>query len=61
MVFDFVPETCCARNCTFCGRSAMVSNYVAGLYVVQICERCVENPPGVVVAEVKAKTQWKKR
>ncbi len=62
MVFNFVPGTRRANNCTFCGCSGMVSNYVAGVYVVQLCERCAENPPGVVKeTEERLETKKKKK
>jgi len=59
--YNLVPGTRRANNCTFCGRSGMVSNYVAGVYVVQLCERCTQNPPGAVkVTEEKPETKKKK-
>jgi len=62
VVFNFVPGTRRASNCTFCGRSGMVSNYVAGVYVVELCERCAENPPGAIKeTEEKPETKKKKK
>ena len=51
-------------HCTFCGRSKRVSDYEAGRYVVQFCDNCAENPPGMVKAEVgeeKSETKKKKK
>lgn len=64
--YELVSGTRRASNCTFCGRSGMVSNYVAGVYVVQLCERCTQNPPGAVkvigiVTEEKPETKKKKQ
>ena len=50
--YDLIAGTRRASNCTFCGRSQAVSDYAAGRYVVQFCDSCAENPPGVVKAEV---------
>ena len=61
VVYSSVSGTRRASNCTFCGRSGMVSNYVAGVYVVQLCERCTQNPPGAVVVEEKPETKKKKQ
>ncbi len=48
-------------HCTVCGKSKRVSDYAAGGYVVQLCERCVENPPGAVKVEEKPETKKKKK
>ncbi len=64
VTYSWVPESNHASNCTFCGRSGMASNYVAGLYVVQICEQCAENPPGAVKEKpevVEEKSGFKKK
>ena len=55
ITYSLVPGTNRSSNCTFCGRARAVSDYAAGRYVVQVCDGCVEHPPGVVKAEeVKA-------
>ncbi len=51
-------------HCTVCGKSKQVSDYAAGVYVVQICDSCAENPPGVVkekVVDKKVEFQLKKK
>ena len=62
--YDLIAGTRRSSYCTFCGRSRMVSDYTAGRYVVQFCEQCAENPPGMVKAEVveeKSETKKKKK
>lgn len=62
VTYCLVAGTNRASNCTFCGRSRPVSDYVAGRYVVQVCERCAENPPGKVEGtEEKLDTKKKKK
>ena len=64
MTYVWVLDSERGGHCTFCGRPKQVSDYRAGGRVIQLCGSCVENPPGMVKAEVveeKSETKKKKK